>query len=257
MPLLNDIVVHLDDLLDTAQVPDFSPALNGLQLANSGQVHRVAAAVDASQRTIEGAVLAKAQLLIVHHGLYWGGLQPIVGPRYARVRALLTHDIAVYSSHLPLDRHPVFGNNVLLARALDLVPTAGFAHFQSLPIGVRGTADVATADLVARAVAFARQHGGEARVSALPDARRTHAWGMCTGAGASTETLDEAVRLGLDTLIVGEGPHWTAVDAPERGLVIIYAGHYATETLGVRALVEAVGQRFGIPWSFIPAPTGT
>jgi dinuclear metal center YbgI/SA1388 family protein len=239
------------------KTPDYSPALNGLQLQNSGQVNRVAAAVDASQRAIDGAVAAKAQLLIVHHGLYWGGLQAIVGPRYARLRTLISHDIAVYSSHLPLDRHPVFGNNVLLARALGLVPTAGFAQFQSLPIGVRGTADVATAELAERAAAFAREQGGEARVTALSDGRRTRAWGICTGAGAGAETLDEAVSLGLDTLIVGEGPHWTAVDAPERGLVIIYAGHYATETLGVRALVEAVGQRFGIPWSFIPAPTGT
>jgi dinuclear metal center YbgI/SA1388 family protein len=257
VPPLPDIVTYLDDLLDTRETPDYPPAVNGLQFENSGQVARVAAAVDASQRAIDGAVAAGAQLLLVHHGLFWSGLQPTVGRFYRRARALFTHDLAVYSSHLPLDRHPTLGNNVLLARELGLEPTGGFARFETVSIGVRGIADLTTADLVARATAFARGHGGDTRASAFQDGRRTRAWGVCTGAGASADTLDEAARLGLDTLIVGEGPHWTAVDAPERGLVIIYAGHYATETLGVRALAEHVGQQFGIPWSFIAAPTGT
>lgn len=257
MASLSDIVRYLDDLLDSAQVPDYAPALNGLQVENGGHVGRIAAAVDASQRAIDGAVAANAQLLLVHHGLFWGGLKPIVGRLHRRMQTLITHDLAVYASHLPLDRHPTLGNNVLLARALALAPTGEFAQFQGTPIGVRGTGDVATADLVARAQAFARQHGGEARTTPAGDGRRTRAWGICTGAGADASTLDEAARLGLDTLIVGEGPHWTAVEAPERDLVIIYAGHYATETLGVRALAEAVGRQFDLPWVFIPAPTGT
>jgi dinuclear metal center YbgI/SA1388 family protein len=197
-----------------------------------------------------------ADLVLVHHGLFWSGLHPMVGPRYARLRTLVQHDIAVYSSHLPLDRHTELGNNALLARALGLTPSGAFARFESIAIGVRGTADMLTADMVARADAVAREHGGLARATATTDDRRTRAWGICTGAGASAETLDEAVALGLDTLIVGEGAHWTAVDAPERGLVIIYAGHYATETFGVRALAEDVGRRFDLPWSFIDAPTG-
>lgn len=86
--------------------------------------------------------------------------------------------------------------------------------------------------------------------------RRTRRWAMCTGAGASSQTLEEAAALGVDTLIVGEGPHHTAVDARETGLVIIYAGHYATETLGVTALAEHVGEKFGMDWTFIDAPTG-
>jgi dinuclear metal center YbgI/SA1388 family protein len=257
LPPLSEIVAHLDDLLDTARTPDYPAALNGLQVENSGQVTRVAAAVDASQRAIDGAIQANAHLLIVHHGLFWSGLQPLAGRSYRRISALLSHDVAVYSAHLPLDRHPTLGNNVLLAQRLNLVPSGEFAHFEGMPIGVRGISDIATADLVARADAFAREHGGEARVSAVAGNRRTRAWGVCTGAGADADTLDEAERLGLDTLIVGEGPHWTTVEAPERGLVIIYAGHYATETLGVRALAEHLGQRFDIPWSFVAAPTGT
>ena len=107
-----------------------------------------------------------ADLLLVHHGLFWNGVQPVVGPHHTRLRALLDHDIAVYSAHLPLDLHPVFGNNVLLAKALGLVPTGEFARFESIAIGVRGTADVPTAELVARAALFAQAHGGDARASA-------------------------------------------------------------------------------------------
>jgi dinuclear metal center YbgI/SA1388 family protein len=256
-PLLADIVEHLDELLDTAHTPDYPPALNGLQLENSGRVSRVAGAVDLSLRAIENAASIGAQLLVVHHGMYWGGLQSMTGWRYRRIRALFDHDIALYSSHLPLDRHQTLGNNVLLARALDLVPTGGFAHFDTIPIGVRGESDLDTTELAARAAAFARLHGGEARVSEIASGRRTRAWGICTGAGVDADTLAEAARLGLDTLIAGEGAHWTTVEAPERGLAIIYAGHYATETLGVRALAEHVGRHFDIPWSFIAAPTGT
>jgi len=254
---LSDVVAHLDRLLDTHQTPDYPNALNGLQVANAGQVTRVAAAVDGSRRAIDGAVSAGADLLLLHHGLFWGGVQSLTGFRYERIRTLITQGIAVYSAHLPLDRHPSLGNNVLLAHALGLTPAGAFARYESIAVGVRGTSDIATATLVDRAAAFAEAHGGSVRASAFHPDRRTRSWALCTGAGASAETLDEAAALGVDTLIVGEGPHWTAVDAPERGLVIVYAGHYATETLGVQALARELHDTFGLPWSFIDAPTGT
>ncbi|HSY82578.1 MAG TPA: Nif3-like dinuclear metal center hexameric protein [Gemmatimonadaceae bacterium] len=235
-------------------------ALNGLQVANRGPIRKIATAVDGSLRTIKGTIAADANLLIVHHGLFWGGVQRLVGHRYERLRHLLEHDVAVYSTHLPLDRHPTLGNNALLARALGLEPTGEFARHESISIGVRGEDTRPTAEIVDAARAFARQYGGHTHTSdtsAIAPGRVTRRWGICSGAGASAETLDEATALGLDTLIVGEGPHWTAVEAPELGLVIIYAGHYATETLGVRALGEHVSQTFGIPWTFVDAPTGT
>jgi dinuclear metal center YbgI/SA1388 family protein len=235
-------------------------ALNGLQVANRGPIRKIATAVDGSLRTINGTIAADANLLIVHHGLFWGGVQRLVGHRYERLRRLLEHDVAVYSTHLPLDRHPTLGNNALLARALGLEPTGEFARHESISIGVRGEGTRPTAEIVDAAGAFARQYGGRTHTSdtsAIAPGRVTRRWGICSGAGASAETLDEATALGLDTLIVGEGPHWTAVEAPELGLVIIYAGHYATETLGVRALGEHVSQTFSIPWTFIDAPTGT
>jgi dinuclear metal center YbgI/SA1388 family protein len=247
---------YLDALLRVDEIPDFTGALNGVQVDAESPITRVAAAVDARERTIRGAAEAGANLLLVHHGLFWSGAQPLRGAFLRRIRLLLEHGIAVYSSHLPLDMHPELGNNTLLARELGLVPGAGFARYKTVDIGVSGTGDVPTEELVTRATRFARNHGHEVRTAGPVEGKVTRRWGICTGAGAGQDTLREAVASGLDTLIVGEGPHWTAIDAEEAGLTIIYAGHYATETLGVRALAAQVGAAFNLPWLFLDAPTG-
>jgi len=253
---LQEIVEHLDGLLGTHDVPDYPGALNGLQLENSGRVERVAVAVDWSRAAVDGAVAAGAGLLVLHHGMFWGGAQPLVGPAYAKLRACLDADLAVYASHLPLDLHATLGNNALLAAELGLVPSGGFLRFKTVDVGLAGEADVATAELAARAAAFAARHGHHAVHTPIAPGRRTRRWGVCTGAGASSESLREAVARGLDTLIVGEGPHHTAVEAMERDLVVVYAGHYATETLGVQALGRELERTFGIPWAAVGVPTG-
>ncbi len=253
---LDDIVRALDTELRTADIADYGGAHNGLQVANRGGVTRVATAVDASRDSIRDAAALGANLLLVHHGLFWSGVQPIRGVVYDRLRLLFDHDIALYSTHLPLDGHPVLGNNVQLARALDLVPTGEFALHKGVAIGVRGSTDLDTAALVARAGAYAAQYGGTVRTSLPPDGRRTRQWALCTGGGANSDTLREARELGVDTLIVGEGPHHTAVDAIEHDLCVIYAGHYATETLGVQALGAWLTTHFGLPSTFILRPTG-
>jgi dinuclear metal center YbgI/SA1388 family protein len=253
---LASIASHLDALLRVRETPDYPPALNGVQAEHRGPVTKIAAAVDTSARTIRAAIDAQANLLLVHHGLFWSGLQPLTGPHYARVRLLLDHDIALYSAHLPLDAHPTFGNSLLLARKIGLEPDAGFARHETIDCGVRGAADIATSELLSRLNIFAKSHGGSAIASASAPNRRTKHWAVCSGAGVNVDTIREAVELGVDTLISGEGPHWSAVDAEEKGLVIVYAGHYATETLGVRALAEHVSATFGVPWTFIDAPTG-
>ncbi len=250
------IVQYLDDLLDTNAVPDYPNALNGLQLANDGSVTRIASAVDYSLRTVTAAADAGASMLIVHHGMFWSGLQPVRGASFAKIQTLIEKNIAVYSSHLPLDRHALYGNNTLLAAELGLEPSSEFARFKTIHVGVAGESNVATEDLVKRADDFARAHGGSVRTTPMTTGRRTLCWAICTGAGASTETLDEARERGIDTLIVGEGPHHSAIYAEESGIAVIYAGHYATETLGVRAIAAHVADRFGVPWSFIEAPTG-
>ncbi len=251
-----DIARHLDVTLRVDEIPDFTGALNGIQVETDTPITRIAAAVDARERTIRATADAGANLLLVHHGLFWNGVQPLRGAFLRRVRLLLEHGIAVYSAHLPLDMHPDLGNNSLLARELDLVPSAGFARYKTVDIGVAGDSDIPTSDLVARASRFARTHGHEVRTAGAVTGKVTRRWAICTGAGAGQDTLREAIAAGLDTLIVGEGPHWTAIDAEEADLTIIYAGHYATETLGVRALAAHAGEAFGLPWLFLDAPTG-
>jgi dinuclear metal center YbgI/SA1388 family protein len=253
---LDSLVAHLDTLLETRTTPDYPPALNGLQLQCRRPITRIAAAVDASQRTIDAAIAAGATLLLVHHGLFWSGLQPVVGMHYARIRALLDADLAVYSAHLPLDAHEIYGNSRLLAGELGLAVTGGFAAYQQIHCGVQGTADLETTALAEQVRRWATPWGHHTVISAIPTGHRTRRWAICSGAGAQASTLQEAYAAGIDTLIVGEGPHWSAVEAAERGLVIIYAGHYATETLGVRAVAAHLQDQFGLPWTFIDAPTG-
>ncbi|MGK2961364.1 MAG: Nif3-like dinuclear metal center hexameric protein [Gemmatimonadaceae bacterium] len=251
-----EVVRYLDEILETSVVPDYPNALNGLQLQNSGKITKVAACVDFSGRAVEAAIDTASDFLIVHHGMFWPGARPLTGPFYDNVRKLLENDVAVYSTHLPLDRHPEFGNNVLLSEELGIAPSGEFASYKGKSIGVRGESDVATEDLVARAHAFARVHGGNVVATPFDGERRTVRWAICTGGGASAETLQEAAATGIDTLIVGEGPHWTAVEALELGITIIYAGHYATETPGVSALAKHLAERYGIAWTIIHAPTG-
>lgn len=253
---LGDIVGALDSLLHISEISDYPNALNGLQCAHRGPVRCIATAVDASHRTIAAAARVEANLLIVHHGLFWGGCVPITGLHYERFRLLIEHDMAVYSAHLPLDADLTFGNSRLLAGVLGLHADAPFATVRGIACGVQGATDLPTASLLATVSAFAQSHGGTAVATAMEPARRTRRWAICSGAGVDAAIFDEARASGVDTLIVGEGPHWSAVEAPERGLVIIYAGHYATETVGVRALGDHLHHAFGLPHHFIAAPTG-
>ncbi|MEX2110379.1 MAG: Nif3-like dinuclear metal center hexameric protein [Gemmatimonadaceae bacterium] len=256
MPAPEELASYADQLLDSAGTPDYPNALNGLQLTSRAPVKAISAAVDFSTRTIESTIENGANFLVVHHGMFWGGLERLVDVSYRRLRLLIEHDVAVYSSHLPLDRHASLGNNALLARELGLEPTGSFARHNDIFIGVSGSANVETEALAQRARKFAKKCGGEIRTTRITPGRRTKRWAMCSGAGASADTLHEAVTAGFDTLIVGEGPHWTAVSAEEHDITIIYAGHYATETFGVRALAQHLSEKFNLPWSFVEAPTG-
>ncbi|MEP6764275.1 MAG: Nif3-like dinuclear metal center hexameric protein [Gemmatimonadaceae bacterium] len=253
---LADIVSALDIELRTREVPDSSVALNGLQIANNGRVTRVATAVDASLASINATAKLGADLLIVHHGLFWGGPQAIVGKQYERLQQLVSNNIAVYSTHIPLDLHPTLGNNVLLAKTFGLIVSAPFAYYKGVNIGVSGISDLQTRELVDRVTQYAISYGGSVRTSIPFVNRVTRRWAICSGMGVSPEALKEARDAGVDTLIVGEGTHHTAVDSAEHDICVVYAGHYATETLGVQALGAWIEQQFGVPWSFLLLPTG-
>lgn len=251
-----ELAEYLDQLLNVASHPDYPNAINGLQVANRGAVKRIGAAVDLSLRTIERARAVDVNFLIVHHGMFWSGVQALVGRYYSRVRALIESDMAVYSVHLPLDSSSEFGNSLLLARRVGLSPSGLFAKYGAVHMGVRGEGDVATAELATRIADFAAEHGSTIRTTPMDSQRRTRRWAICTGAGASSETLREAATERIDTLVVGEGPHHTAIEADELGVALIYAGHYATETLGVQAIAQRASNDHGLPWVFVSAPTG-
>lgn len=253
---LTDVVGYLDSYLRIRDIPDYDGALNGLQVENRGTIDRIVAAVDASQATIDGvAALGGSPLLLVHHGLFFDGNLPVTGRRYRRLRALLSHDVAVYSSHLPLDAHPEVGNNAVLARLLGLELQGPFGSYRGNPIGVWGAAPATIASresLSARLQSVLGMDAPPRLIAGGPE--RVQRVGIVTG-GAGT-MVKEARDAGLDTFITGEGPHHTYFDATEFGLNVFHAGHYATETVGVKALAEHLGNRFGLPYSFHDHPTG-
>jgi dinuclear metal center YbgI/SA1388 family protein len=247
---LTELVEYLDDCLRIREIPDSSRALNGLQVANSGRVERIAVAVDAVQATIDAAIAGGADLLVVHHGLFWDGNQPVTGRRYRRLRALLGADVAVYSAHLPLDVHPEVGNNVVLARAVGIEIEGAVGEYKGMPVGVRGRLDLRREALCAR---LDELLGGRVRmVPGGPERIRTV--GLATGAAG--DLMGSARELGLDAYITGEGDHHHVFDAEEGGINLFLGGHYATETWGVRALAERLEQRFGLPWTFLDHPSG-
>jgi dinuclear metal center YbgI/SA1388 family protein len=248
---LDELVSYLDEYLHVRhEAADPPEALNGLQVANSGEVTRVAAAVDLCESTIRMAAEQGADCLLVHHGLFWGGMRPLVGPAYRRVAGLIARNIALYAAHLPLDRHPDVGNNAGLARLLGLSVRGEFGSYHGASIGVWGDMDAPRDDL---GRALAATLGAVPRLLPFGTARVRRV-GIVTGAGGSL--IPQAAAAGLDTFITGEGPHWTFFDAEELGINVFYAGHYATETVGVKALGAHVAAKFGLPWTFLDHPTG-
>ncbi|MGQ0765300.1 MAG: Nif3-like dinuclear metal center hexameric protein [Gemmatimonadota bacterium] len=257
MPTSLEVAAFLDGLLDTNAFEDYDRALNGLQLDHHGPVTGVATAVDFSRATIDATIAAGANFLVLHHGIFWGGLQPIVGAAWLRLDTLIRNDIAVYSSHLPLDAHPDVGNCARLARDLGLTVSGQFGHYRGKAIGCSGRAEIPTADLFELVRAYSAARGGVVRASAFASSAVTRRWAIVTGAGAGSAEIASAAREGIDTLIVGEGPHHTTVDAADSALTIIYGGHYATETPGVEALAALIGQHFDLPSRFLLLPTGS
>lgn len=248
---LDTVSQFLDGYLRIAEeVADAPEALNGLQVANSGDVTRLAAAVDFCEATVRLAAEQHADLLLVHHGMFWGGLRPIVGPAHRRMLGLTRANIALYAAHLPLDRHPDVGNNSVLARMLGLKIRGDFGSYHGAPIGVWGEFSGSRDELV---WAITKTLGAAPKLFPFgPD--RPQRVGIVTGAGGSL--IPQAAAAGLDTYITGEGQHWTFFDAEELRLNVIYAGHYATETVGVKALAEHVAKKFDLPWTFLDHPTG-
>ncbi|MEN9991144.1 MAG: hypothetical protein RLZZ224_846 [Verrucomicrobiota bacterium] len=255
MAELSDIVAFLDRELGLAEIPDYAGAVNGLQLQNRGRVTKVAAAVDASLPVVRQAIAAGADLLVVHHGMFWQGAQPLTGAFYQKIREALEANLAIYSAHLPLDVHPQWGNNALLAEALGMRVESTFLPYKGRDVGLIGRLEsnsgqpgVHREELHARLEAAV---GGSVLICpAGPE--RIERVGLCTG-GAGSEI---AAARGLDAFISGEGPHWSYPMAEEMGLNLYLAGHYATETFGVKALAAELVKTFDLTSEWLDHPTG-
>ena len=244
------IVKHCDQLLRTKTTGDYDGAANGLQVENRGGVTRIAAAVDASLATVKLAIAEKADLLIVHHGLFWSPSHPWTGEKHELLQLLIENDLAIYSSHLPLDAHPKLGNNARLCAALGLKNLKPFFTSHGQTIGFKAQTKISRADLAAK---LERATGAKPRI--ISGGKNVcEKIGVVTG-GAGAE-LKLAAREGVDTFITGEGPHWTFALAEVLGLNVFYGGHYATETFGVKALAAELSKKFRVPWEFLDHPTG-
>jgi dinuclear metal center YbgI/SA1388 family protein len=258
---LSEVVAYLDEYLRIKEVPDETNAVNGLQVENSGHIGGIVAAVDASQATIDGVIASleaghSPPLVLVHHGLLWDGNVPLTGRRYRRIAALLDHDIPLYAAHIPLDIHPEVGNNAVLAERLGLRVEGWFGTYRGITMGVWGHAPASLSTRESLALELDRvlhtMKGSATLIPGGPD--RPGRIGIITGAAGNM--AGEARAAGLDTYITGEGPHHTYFDAMEWGLNLMYAGHYATETLGVQALASHLADHFDLDWDFHDHPTG-
>lgn len=246
---LSDVVDFLDGFCGVSAVRDFPPAHNGLQFENSGKVTRIAAAVDGGGAEIGVAAHLGADLLIVHHGLYWEPSIPVVGFRYEKVKALIDSDMAVYSVHLPLDAHPEIGNNTLIAHALELEILGRCFEYEGTEIGV-----------VARAPREGRSELELRLRSLFPQTYKSMAFGsenpekIAICSGSCGEAVPHLREIGIDTLVCGELRQRHFTMAQEMGLNLYPCGHYATECFGVAALGELAAKHFGLKCDFIEMP---
>ena len=250
MPALSDVVNYTDDFLRIGEIGDWDNALNGLQIENSGRVTLIGAAVDVSTRVLTEAQKRQVDLLIVHHGLFWPGLQAIRGALRRQLRFAFENDIALYSAHLPLDIHPKVGNNAQLSAALGLKAPQPFLEDKGQPVGLRLRGSMSRRELVRK---LQKALNGSVKVFDFGP-RKARAIGIVTGAAGSE--IYRVAEQNIDTFITGEAPHWAAVAAEELGINLLLGGHYATEVFGVKALAAHLSKRFRVPWEFIDCPTG-
>jgi len=247
----DELITYLNETLRVKEIEDTSQ--NGLQVEGPEEVTKVAFAVDSCQAAFEQAVAAGAQLLIVHHGLFWDKPLRLVGPLFQRVRTLMEGDCGLYAAHLPLDLHPEVGNNAELARLLKLKEPRAFAEEHGHKIGLGGVLDppIPLDVLVER---LARATGeSPVRVLAHGPAEASQV-GCISGWGA--DLMDQVADAGFDTFVTGEASHTFFHQAAEWGLNVLYGGHYATETLGLKALARHLGKKFGLETTFLDIPTG-
>ena len=250
MPTLTEVVDYANVYLRIGEIEDWPNALNGLQVENSGKVTKIGAAVDVSTRVLTAAAKQRIDLLIVHHGLFWPGLQSVTGSLRRQLKLAFENDIAIYSAHLPLDVHSRVGNNAQLAATLGLKSAQPFFEEKGTLIGLRSKFKGSRDELIRK---LRKAVGGAVKTLSFGPRNPKHVAIITGGAGGE---IYRVASDKIDTFITGEAPHWAAIAAEELGMNLILGGHYATETFGVKALAEHLSERFKLPWEFLRFPTG-
>lgn len=246
----NKLITYLDHYLRVADIKDYGP--QGLQVETDNKtIQRIALAVDTAPPVIKAAAAWQADMLLVHHGVLWRSVERIAGPLGERVRLLLQHGINLYAAHLPLDAHPEVGNNAVLAQMLDVDITDWWGAPTGVPLGVMGPA--AGSPLLSAMVEKIEQKlHSQVRVLAHGP-ERVGTMAILSGFGA--DNIAEVKALGADTYLTGETSHANYWAAADYGLNVIYAGHYATETVGVQALGQHLADQFAVEVKFFDFPT--
>ncbi len=244
-----ELVTYLDNYLRINEISDYGP--QGLQIEGKDQVSRIIGLVDAHQPCVEAAVERGADLMLVHHGIFWGPAQRIAGSFAKLVRTYMQADLNLYAAHLPLDAHPEVGNNAELARRLGLEVVDWWANIKGTPLAALTTAPTGTTldGLLNRF----EERVGPVQVVQRHGPSQVQKVGILSGGGAGN--VHEAAALGCDTYITGETSHANFYDALNADINVIYAGHYNSETVGVQALGQHLVEKFGLEFEFIDLPT--
>lgn len=243
------IIAFLDDLLEPSGFDDYGP--NGLQVPGRREIATIVTGVSAGLELFDRAAALDAGLVLVHHGLFWGARGPIDVAEKRRLKLLFDADMGLAAYHLPLDAHPQVGNNAILARELGAVDPQPFAPVRGVNIGVRARftdAGLEPAELVARVARVTDR----APLAFTDGPERVRTIGIVSGGAA--DGLEDAIAAGLDAFLTGEPAERSMLRARESGVHFIAAGHYATETFGVRALGELLAERFGVRHEFVDVP---
>ncbi len=251
MARLTEIDRYITDELETGKFGDSS--LNGIQVEGAGEVRMICGATDAGLSVIEEAGRRGAQMLLVHHGLFWGGAMPITGSHRKAVKTMLEGGLTLYASHLPLDAHSKYGNNYGVARLLGLSELAPCCEAGGQLIGAKGfnSVELPLEEYVARL----SKEPGKGEILQLAFGPKVPQK-VCVVTGAGADQLYRYREDDFDTLVTGEPRQFAYHFAKENGLNVIFGGHYRTETLGVRLLGEELARRFDVKFEFIDEPTG-
>jgi dinuclear metal center YbgI/SA1388 family protein len=246
---LAELVGYLDGYLHIPEIKDYGP--QGLQIEGREEIARIVGTVDAQLPCVEAAIQRRADMLLVHHGIFWGGPRRIVGSYGRLLRAYLDNGINLYAAHLALDAHPAVGNNAELARRLGLEIVDWWADINGVKLAAMTEAPSGTK--LDYLVNHFEQSIGPVKVVLAHGPRIVHRVGILSGAGA--DHIEAAAALGCDTFITGETSHAQYYDAMNAGINVIYGGHYTTETVGVQALGQHLADQFGLSFEFVDLPT--